>query len=103
MSSVSSASKTQLLRHDQEDQVLYSKCVPLADARARVCIYHWTDDRKVGNVKIDRKLVVLVLGLAVVLFCDTVLAPFGLFWGSIVFLVQLFIGTVVVYKGLTSS
>lgn len=55
------------------------------------------------KIKIDPKLVLLLLGLSVALFCDIVLAPFGLFWGSIMFLVQLLVGTVIVYKGLTSS
>lgn len=103
MSSVSSVSKIQLSRHDQEDQALHVGRVPLADARARTCIYHRTYDRKVGNVKIDHKLVVLILVLSAVLFVYTVLLPFGLLFGSIMFLVQLLVGTVVVYKGLTSS
>ena len=54
-------------------------------------------------MKIDHKLVVLILVLGAVLLADTVLLPFGLLFGSIMFLVQLLVGTVIVYKGLTSS
>lgn len=102
-SSVSSASKTQPSRHDQEDQALHAGYVLLIDARARTGIYHWTYDWKVGNVRIDHKLVVLILVLGTVLFVDTFLLPFGLLLGSIIFLGQLLVGTVIVYKGLTSS